>query len=153
RLYAAGATLNSSGQVTPAPPPPSRIKRPVFLAVMAESGAADAALKNGKPELVGEAWGAGVAKAVVEARTWAAVAAGQLHLLPRAESLPALAPVIRAVKRITGLPVSLTVSSELAPEALKPLAGAADELLIFNFGRRPETGDRMMAELSEPAAR
>src|SRR5439155_1506825 len=128
KLYAAGATLTASGPVTPAPPPPGRVRRPIVLAVMAESGW-EAQLKNAKPELLGETWGAGVARSVAEAKSWADVTGVHLHLLPRAESIAALAPALRAIKRITGLPVSLTVSSELAPETLKPLVGAADELL------------------------
>jgi hypothetical protein len=152
RLYAAGATLSATGHVTHSPPPPGRIRRPVVLAVMADRGA-EAQLANAKGELVGEVWGAGIAKAVAEAKTWADVSGVHLHLLPSAESIPTLAPALKAVRRITGLPLSLAVPSTLAPEALKPLAGAVDEVLVLTFGRRPETNDRVMPELSEAAAR
>jgi len=152
RLYAAGARLSATGQVTPSPPPPGRLRRPVVLVVLADVGA-EAQLVNAKGDLLGEAWGTGIAKAVAEAKSWADVSGVHLHLLPSAESIPTLASALKAVRRITGLPVSLTVPSTLAPEALKPLAGAVDELLVLTFGRRPETDDRLMPELSEAAAR
>jgi hypothetical protein len=119
---------------------------------MAEPGA-EAQLQNAKGEVLGEAWGSGIAKAVGEAKAWAEVVGVHLHLLARAEQMPTLAPALKAVRRITGLPVSVTVSSVIPPEALKPLSGVADEVLVLAFGRRPETGDVAAPALSEPAAR
>ena len=58
RLYVAAASLGRGGKITPFPPPPSPIQRPVVLVLMGEPGAAEG-LKGGQPELLGEAWANG----------------------------------------------------------------------------------------------
>ncbi|MEO6324598.1 MAG: hypothetical protein ABIT01_11555 [Thermoanaerobaculia bacterium] len=154
RLYVAGATLSSSGSVTALqPPPPNRIKKPVVFVVMAEAGAEDALNPGAKGELVGEGWGAGLGKSLAEARSWATVTGVHLHLRVGPTHIPALASALKSLKRLVGgLPISVTLPTDLTPEAMKPLSGAVDEVLLFSLGRRPETGDRLVTEPTREAA-
>lgn len=152
RLYVAGASLSSTGKITPLPPPPGHIKRPVVFVVMGDPGA-ESQLTGGQGELVGEAWGSGLKKVLADARSWADLAGVHIHLMPSPPQAEVLAKALKALRRIVGIPVSVTLPSSAPPEAWKPLAGAADEALVFAFGRRPETGDRLVPELPEAAAR
>jgi len=150
RIYAAAASLDASGKVTSFPPPPSRLPLPVVFTVM--SSGAESALK-GKADALGETWASGIAQAVSDAKRWADVAGVHLHLWPTPEMAETLAGALSVVRKRVGLPISVTVPAEAPPEAWKPLKGAADELLVLAFGRRPETLDRMARELTEEQAR
>jgi hypothetical protein len=153
-LYVAAATLSQAGSVTSLqPPPPNRIKKPVVFVVMAEAGVEDALKPGAKGEAVGESWGAGIGKALTEARSWATVSGVHLHLRVGPTHIPALADALKSFKRATGgLPISVTLPSDLPVESMKPLASVVDEVLIFSLGRRPETGDRLVTEPTKEAA-
>ncbi len=153
RLYVAAATLSTAGRFTPLPPPPEKLTRPVILVLMGEPGTE--ALIRGKGDAVAEGWSGPLRKIVSEARTWGDVVGVHLHVLPAPSptTVPILADLLRGLRKTLALPISVTLPSGASPEAWKPLAGAVDEALVFGFGRRPETGDRMVTELTEAAAR
>lgn len=153
RLYLAAASLSGGGQVRPFPPPPTPIRRPVVLVLMGEAGAASG-LKGGQPELLGEAWASGVQKLVADAKGWAPVTGVHLHILPEPGDALALGKALSVLKsKLSGLTVSVTLRAGAPAETWKPLAGAADEALVFSFGRRPETGDVFVKEMSEEEAK
>lgn len=153
RLYVAGASLSTSGRITASPPPPSPIKRPVFFVLMGEPGA-EAQIAGAQGELLGEAWAAGLKKPLADAKAWATIVGVHVHLLPKPAQAELLAGALKALKRsLGGLAVSVTLPSDAPAASWKPLAGTADEALLFGFGRRPETYDRMAAELSETNAK
>ena len=153
RLYVAAASLTGGGQVRPFPPPPTPIRRPVVLVLMGEPGAASG-LKGGQPELLGEAWANGVQKLVADAKAWAQVSGVHLHIFPEPSDALALGKALSAMKsKLGGLTVSVTLRAGAPPETWKPLEGAADEALVFSFGRRPETADVFVKEMSEEEAK
>jgi hypothetical protein len=120
---------------------------------MGEPGAE--ALLAGKGDALAEGWSGPLRKIVTEARTWGNVVGIHLHILPSPSptTVPILADLLRGLKKTLDLPVSVTLPAGASPEVWKPLVGAADEALVFGFGRRPETGDRMVSELVEANAR
>ena len=153
RLYVTAATLTGGGQVRPFPPPPNSIQRPVVLVLMGEPGA-EAGLRTAQPELLGEAWANGAVKLVAEAKGWAQVTGVHLHLLPAPTDAPALAKALSVLKsRLKGLTVSVTLLPGAPEGAWDPLGGAADEALVFSFGRRPETADTFVREMSQEEAK
>jgi len=153
RLYVVAASLGSGGQVRPVPPPPSPIRRPVVLVLSAEPGAA-AGLRGGSPEGVGRTWAAGVKKLVDDAKSWAQVSGVHLHLLPTPADAPGLAKALSAMRDgLEGLTVSVTLAAGAPKDSWEPLVGAVDEALVFSFGRRPETGDVFVREMSEEEAK
>lgn len=153
RLYVAAAALRKDGKLVPLPPPPTRLTRPVFLAVIGEPSAA-AVLASGGGETFGAAWARSLVPILAEAKGWAEIAGVHLHLDPLPENASALADAIRALKAgIGGLPVSVTLRGTESPDSWKALAGAADEALLFSFGRRPELGDRLVPEISDETAK
>ena len=153
KLFVAAASLTAGGQVRSFPPPPTPISRPVGLVLMGEPGAAGG-LKGGQPELLGEAWASGARKLVEEAKSWAQVAGVHVHLLPEPADAPALATALSALKsKLGGLPVSVTLRAGAPPETWKPLEGAVDEAVVLSFGRRPETGDVFVREMTEEEAK
>lgn len=156
RIYVPGATLSASGAIAAVtPPPPNPIRRPVVFTVLGEPGAEGLLAPGAKGELVGEAWAGALGKLVAEARSWAQVEGVHIHILPRPESAEALAAALTALKRALGgkLGVSVTVPSDAPPGAWQPLVGAADELLVFALGRRPETRDEFVRTIGADAAR
>lgn len=147
RLYVAVATI-SGGKLTPAPPPPNKTLRPTWLTVVGEPGTASALGVDG--ESFGAAMSAQLKTVVQEARSWAKVEGVHFHFLPSSSQAAALAGFARRVREGLGVPVSVTIPTEAAtPDAWKPLAGAADDVVVFAFGRRPETGDRLVDDVSE----
>lgn len=153
RLYVAAASLTPVGQVRPFPPPPSPIDRPVVLVLMGEPGA-EASLRSGQPEAVGETWASGAARLVAEAKAWARVSGVHFHFIPSAADAPALAKALAVVRaRLKGLTVSVTLLPGAPEGTWEPLEGAADEALVFSFGRRPETGDTFVREMSQEEAK
>ncbi len=153
RLYVAAASLTAGGQVRSFPPPPNAIDRPVVLVLMGEPGA-EGSLRSGSPEATGEAWASGAAKLVAEAKGWARVSGVHLHLLPSATDAPALGKALAVVKaRLKGLTLSVTVLPGAPEDTWAPLEGAADEALVFSFGRRPETADTFVKEMSQEEAK
>lgn len=153
RLYVAAAALRKDGKLVPLAPPPTRLSRPVFLAVMGEPSAA-AVLASGGGETLGAGWAKSLVPVLAEAKGWGEIAGIHLHLDLLPENAPALADAIRAMKAGLGnLPVSVTLRGTEPPASWKPLAGVADEALLFCFGRRPELGDRVVAEISDETAK
>jgi hypothetical protein len=153
RLYVAAAALTGGGQVRPFPPPPTPIQRPVVLVLMGEPGSAGS-LKGGQPELLGEAWANGASKLVAEAKGWAQVTGVHVHLLPEPGDALALGKALSVLKaRLKGLTVSVTLRAGAPSETWKALEGAVDEAIVFSFGRRPETNDVFVREMTEDEAK
>ena len=152
RIYVAGASLSATGKVTPLPPPPVRIKRPVVFVLMGDAGA-EAQLNGGQGDLLAQAWGSGLKKVLAEAKVWGDVVGVHVHLIPTPPQAEVMANALKALRRIVGLPVSVTLPPSYPADAWKSLSGAADEALVLAFGRRPETGDRAVPEFPEAAAR
>lgn len=153
RLFIAAGSLGAGGQVRPFPPPPTPIGLPVVLVLEAEPGA-EAGLRGGSPESLGETWAAGLKRTLDDAKPWARVTGVHLHLLPSPADAPALAKALAALKaRLPGLTVSISLLSGAPPGSWEALRGAADEALVFSLGRRPETGDRFAKEMSEEEAK
>lgn len=153
RLYVAAASLTGAGQVRPFPPPPSTFSRPVVLVLMAEPGA-EGGLKGSSPEQLGEGWAAGARKLAEEAKGWAQVSGVHVHVLPGPEDALALGAALKAMKaRLPGLSLSVSVRAGSPPGTWAPLEGAADEALVFTFGRRPETSDLFVREMAEEEAK
>ena len=153
RLYVAAAALRKDGKLVPLPPPPTKISRPVFLSVIGEPSAA-AVLASGGGDILGQSWARSLVPILAEAKGWGEIAGIHLHLDPLPENASALADAIRAMKSgLGGLPVSVTLRGTEPPASWKPLAGVADEALLFSFGRRPELGDRLVPEISDETAK
>jgi hypothetical protein len=153
RIYVPAATLTRDGRVTLLPPPPTPFARPVVVTILGEPGAA-AQLTGATGESLAERWAGGIGGALAEARAWGEVAGLHLHLDPSPEQAETLAAAIRALKKaLGGVAVSVTVRGTEPASSWNPLSGAADELLVFSFGRRPELGDRLVPEISEETAR
>jgi len=147
RFYVAAAALGRDGRITPLPPPPVRLPRPAVLAVMGEPLAAEVLATGG--EALGTAWAQSLKPLIADARGWADVAGVLLHIDPAPEQVAALAEAVHALKAGLSVPVSVTLRGSEPPTAWKPLAGVADEALLFAFGRRPELGDRLVPEISD----
>jgi hypothetical protein len=153
RLYVTAATLTGGGQIRPFPPPPNSIQRPVVLVLMGEPGA-EGGLRTARPELLGEAWANGAVKLVAEAKGWAQVAGVHLHILPAPTDAPALGKALSVLKsRLKGLKVSVSLLPGAPEGTWDPLEGAADEALVFSFGRRPETADAFVREMTQEEAK
>jgi len=153
RIYVAAAALANDGNITFLPPPPTPFARPVVVTVMAEPGAAGA-IPKAKSDALGERWASALAPLLATARGWGEVAGVHLHLDPKPEQAEALAAAVSALKKaLGGISVSVTVRGTEPSESWKPLAGAADELLVFGFGRRPELGDGLVPEIPEETAK
>ena len=120
---------------------------------MGEPGAASG-LRGGPPELLGEAWATGVQKLVADAKVWAKVSGVHVHILPAPSDAVSLAKALSTLKaRLKGLTVSVTLMAGAPAGTWKPLEGAVDEALVFSFGRRPETGDVFVREMTEEEAK
>ena len=153
RLFVAAASVSSGGQVRPFPPPPTPIGPPVVLVLAGEPGA-EAGLRTGNPESLGGAWAGGAKKLVDEAKAWAQVTGVHLHILPAPTDALALAKALETLRsRLPGLTVSVTLLAGAPAGTWEPLRGAVDEALVFSLGRRPETGDRFVRELTEEEAK
>jgi len=153
KIYVPAATLSKDGRVTPLPPPPTPFARPVVVTILGEPGAAGQ-LSGASGDALAERWAGGIGAALAEARAWGEVAGLHLHLDPSPAQAETFAAAVRALKKaLGGVPVSVTVRGAEPPASWKPLAGAADELLVFSFGRRPELGDLLVSELSEETAK
>lgn len=148
RLYVAVASVGADGKLVPAPPPPTKTLRPTWLTVVGEAGAAGALGADGAG--FGDSIATQLKPVLQEARGWAKVEGVHFHFLPAPGQAAALAGFARQVKERLALPVSVTIpGSAAAPDAWKPLDGATDEVVLFAFGRRPETGDRLVDDVSE----
>jgi hypothetical protein len=153
RLYVAAASLTAGGQVRAYPPPPTSIQRPVVLVLMGEPGA-EGGLRGTQPELLGEAWATGAQKLVSDSKTWAQVSGVHLHIQPAPTDAPALGKALAILKsRLKGLTVSVTLKAGAPAGTWVPLEGAVDEALVFSFGRRPETADTFVREMTEEEAK
>ncbi|MHB8797596.1 MAG: hypothetical protein ACYDBY_03935 [Thermoanaerobaculia bacterium] len=153
RLYVSAASLAAGGQVRSFPPPPSRVPRPASLVLMGEPGA-EGGLRGGSPESLGEAWATGATRLVAEAKGWAEVIGVHVHLVPTAGDAAALATALGVLKaRLPGLTISVTLRAGAPEGTWKPLVGAADEALVLTFGRRPETADAFVSEMTEDEAK
>lgn len=153
RLYVAAAALRKDGKLVPLPPPPSKLSRPVFLTVIGEP-AGTTVLVPGAGDTFGAGWAKALIPILAEAKGWGEIAGIHLHLDLQPENASVLADAIRVLKSgLGGLPVSVTLRGTEPPASWKPLAGVADEALLFAFGRRPELGDRLVSEISDETAK
>jgi hypothetical protein len=151
RLYVVAATLGRDGRVTAAPPPPTPLKRPIVLVLMGEEDAASAI--TGRGAEAGAEWARAVSRILADSKSWGRVAGVHVHIWPSPEQAKDLAAALSALKKaIGGAPVSVTLPAAGEPTAWKPLSGAADEALVFAFGRRPELGGRIVNEMPEESA-
>jgi hypothetical protein len=151
RIYAVAATLGRDGRATPAPPPPSPLKKPVVLVLMGSDGTASSL--TGRGAATGAEWSGAVARVLADSKSWGRVAGVHVHIWPTPEQAKDLALALSALKKsIGGAPVSVTLPAAGEPTAWKPLEGAADEALVFAFGRRPELGGRIVSEMPEESA-
>lgn len=152
RLYVVAATLGPDGRAMPAPPPPVPIRRPIVLVLMGGEGAASSL--TGRGAAAGGEWARSVTEVLSNSRSWGRVAGVHVHLWPSPEQAKDLAAALSALKKaLGGAPVSVTLPAAGEPTAWKPLAGAADEALVFAFGRRPELAGRIVSEMAEESAR
>jgi hypothetical protein len=151
RLYVVAATLGRDGRATPAPPPPSPLKRPIVLVLMGTEDAASAL--TGRGAEAGAEWARAISKVLADSKSWGKVAGVHVHLWPSSDQAKDLAAALSALKKaIGGARVSVTLPAAGEPTAWKPLVGAADEALVFAFGRRPELGGRIVNDLPEETA-
>ena len=151
RLYVVAATLGRDGRATPAPPPPSPLKRPIVLVLMGGEDAASAL--TGRGAEAGAEWARAVSKVLADSKSWGRVAGVHVHLWPSSDQAKDLAAALSALKKsIGGARVSVTLPAAGEPTAWKPLVGAADEALVFAFGRRPELGGRIVNDMPEETA-
>lgn len=152
RIYVVAATLGRDGRATPAPPPPARLKRPIVLVLMGTENAASAL--TGRGAAVGAEWARAVAQVLADSGPWGRVAGVHVHLWPAPEQAKDLAIALTVLKKsIGGALVSVTLPAAGEPTAWTPLVGAADEALVFAFGRRPELGGQIVGEMPEESAR
>jgi hypothetical protein len=153
RLYVPAASLARDGRITPLPPPPTPFARPVVVTILGDPGAADQ-LSGATGAALAERWAGGFGAALAAARAWGDVVGLHLHIDPSPPQCEVLAATIRALKKtLGGIPVSVTVRGTEPPASWSPLVGAADELLVFSFGRRPELGGRLVLEIGEEFAK
>lgn len=153
RLFVAAGSVGSGGKISPFPPPPSSIPGSAVLVLMGEPGATGG-LRGASPEALGEKWATGAKALVAEAKGWARVTGVHLHLIPAGADAPGLGKALSALKkRLPGLTLSVTVPAGSPAETWKPLVGAVDEALVLSFGRRPETEDVFVKEMTEEEAK
>lgn len=153
RLFVAAASLGASGQVRPLPPPPAPLGLPVVLVLLGEPGA-ERGFGGEAAEKLGETWAAGIRKLVDEAGAWGRVTGVHLHVLPPPPDAPALAKALGALRRkLDGLTVSVSLRAGAPQGSWAPLDGAVDEALVFTFGRRAETADVFVPEMTEEEAK
>ena len=151
RLYVVAATLGRDGRATLAPPPPSPLKRPIVLVLMGAEDAASAL--TGRGAQAGAEWARAVSRVLADSKSWGKVAGIHVHLWPSSEQAKDLAAALSALRKaVGGARVSVTLPAAGEPTAWKPLVGAADEALVFAFGRRPELGGRIVNDLPEETA-
>jgi hypothetical protein len=151
RLYVPAATLTRSGALTPLPPPPAPLKRPLVLIVLGEEGAA--ASVAGRGAEAGADWARALARILADAKGWGPVEGVHFHLWPSPEQAKDLGAALAAVRKALGIPVSVTLPPSAKPEMWKPLAGAASEALVLAFGRRQELGGQIVNDWPEEFAR
>jgi hypothetical protein len=151
RLYVPAGTMSRSGAITPLPPPPTPLKRPLVLTVLGEEGAAAAVA--GRGAAAGSEWARALSNILAESRNWGRVEGVHFHLWPSPELAKDLAAALGVVHKTLSVPVSVTLPPTAKPERWKPLAGIASEALVLAFGRRPELGGQIVSELPEEIAR
>ncbi|MGA7992644.1 MAG: hypothetical protein WCC53_14490, partial [Thermoanaerobaculia bacterium] len=128
------------------------LRRPIVLVLMGGEDAASAL--TGRGGAVGAEWARAVTQILANSRAWGRIAGVYVHLWPSPGQAKDLAEALSALKKaLGGAPVSVTLPSAGDPAAWGPLAGAADEALVFCFGRRPELGGRIVGEMPEEAAK
>ena len=150
RLYVPAATLSRGGAITPLPPPPTPIKRPLVLTVLGEEGAA--ASVAGRGAAAGAEWARALVRILADAKSWGRIEGVHFHLWPSPDLAKDLGAALAAVRQALGVPVSVTLPPSAKPDVWKPLAGVASEALVLAFGRRPELGGRIVSELPEEIA-
>lgn len=152
RLYVVAATLGPDGRATPASPPPTPLRRPIVLVL--DGGEAAVSGLAGRGAAVGAEWGRAVTRLLADSKSWGRVAGVHVHVWPTPDQAKDLAAALGALKKaLGGAPVSVTLPATGEPAAWKPLVSAADEALVFAFGRRPELGGRIVSEMAEESAR
>jgi len=152
RVYAVAATLGRDGRATLAPPPPAPFRRPIVLVLMGSEDAS--AALTGRGAAAGAEWARAVKEVLASSRAWGRVAGVHVHVWPSPGQVKDLAEALGTLKKaLGGAPVSVTLPASGDPEVWKPLAGAADEALVFAFGRRPELGGLIVSDMPEESAR
>lgn len=151
RLYVPAATMSRFGAITPLPPPPTPLKRPLVLTVLGEPGAVGTLA--GRGAAAGEEWSRSLAPILADAKGWGRVEGVHFHLWPTPEGAKDLAAALGSVQKALSVPVSVTLPPTAKPERWKPLVGVASEGLVLAFGRRPELGGQIVSELPEEIAR
>lgn len=153
KIYVPGAALTAQGALKPFPPSPEKIARPVVLVLMGENGAEAQFRADAKGDEIANGWAPAIRKLLDDAKPWADVVGLHLHVLPAPAQAEVLAAVCKKLKGIARLPISVTLPADAPPESWKPLSGAADEALVFSYGRRPENANRVVTELPEATAK
>jgi hypothetical protein len=149
RLYVTAATVDELGRLSVLPPPPAPLKGSVWFAIVGREGD-----PVPLPSVAAaDAWTDLLAVPLADMRHKGHLAGIHLHLPcdpSQAEQLGAIASMLR---KKTGLPVSVTIIPGTDPARWKPLDGVVEEVLAISMGRRPETADQMVPELTEDQAR
>ncbi|HEX7579361.1 MAG TPA: hypothetical protein VF580_05130 [Thermoanaerobaculia bacterium] len=149
QLYVAAASVDAAGHLTPLPLPPAPLKSPVWLTIVGREGE----LVGLPPATAPEAWANALDVPLAEMRKQGNLAGIHLHLPCESSQAAQLATIASALRKKSGLPVSATIIPGADPERWKALEGAVDEVVAFAMGRRPETADLMVSELTEERAK
>jgi hypothetical protein len=149
RVYVAAASVDGTGRIAPLPLPPAPLKPPVWFSIVG---------RDGEPvdlpsAAASEAWADTLAVPLAEMRKQGRLMGIHVHLPCDPSQAPQLAAIASNLKKKTGLPVSVTIIPGSDPSRWKALEGAVDEVLALAMGRRPETGDQMVPELTEEQAK
>ncbi len=149
RFYVAAASVDASGRLTPLPLPPAPLKLPVWLTIVGQEGG----VVDLPSAAASEAWPEALAGPLAAMRKMGRLAGLHLHLPCDPSKAAQLAALASNLGKKTGLPVSATIIPGTDPSRWAALAGSVDEALAFGMGRRPETADLMVPELTEEIAR
>ena len=152
RIYVLAATLSPSGKLTALPPPPAPLRSGVVLTVAGGDGRAAALPGLSGAVATGEAWGEELARTVAEGEKWGRLVGVHLHLPVDPSQAELLSDLVKGLKKKISLPVSVTIVPGREPGKWASLSGI-DEVLAFALGRRPETGDNFVPELTEETAK
>ena len=149
RFYVAAASVDDAGRLSPLPLPPAPLKGSIWFTVVGREGDPVAL----PPAEIAGAWADLLAAPLAEMRKKGQLGGIHLHLPCDPSEAPKLAAIASTLRMKTGLQVSVTIVPGSDPARWKPLSGSVDEVLALAMGRRPETADQMVPELTEEAAR
>ncbi len=149
RLYVAAASVDAAGRLTPLPLPPAPLKLPVWLSIVGREGE----LVGLPPATAMESWTEVLKGPLAQMRKQGRLAGLHLHLPCESSQATQLATIASTLRKGFGLPVSVTIIPGVDPARWKVLEGEVDEVLAFAMGRRPETADLMVSDLTEERAK